>query len=171
MAKKETIAKEAMNVANENANPVVNESAEQNASSNKEDVAASEETDETKDNVEEKGWDKIPEKARQYPKHITALYLIVVNNKEIKRFTALGIINYLKQKGHIDPDKKAYVEFYFNKFSVKVDGLIRQYAYTEAFFINALVSAFPSFSNSAQKTIEEFCNIELNKTLGDIYKK
>ena len=39
---------------------------------------------------------------------------------------------------------------------------MREYPYTEPFFINALVAAFTSFSASAQITIDNFCHKEMS---------
>ena len=65
------------------------------------------------------------------------------------------------QKGEISGDKR-YVSFKWNKFAVKANGLMREYPYTEPFFINALVAAFTSFSASAQITIDNFCHKEMS---------
>lgn len=105
--------------------------------------------------------DMIPPFARKFPKHIIDIALLLHNNAEIKRFTALGIINYLQQKGEIKGDKK-YVVFRWNKFAVRYDGLTREYFYTEPFFLNALVASFTSFSASAQNIIDEFARREMS---------
>lgn len=99
--------------------------------------------------------------ANRVPEHIKNLVYIIRNNTEIRRFTAIGILNYLSQKGEIKGNKR-YVEFLWNKFRVKVDGIIREYAYTEPFFLNCFVASFASFSASAQKTINEFCKKEMS---------
>lgn len=99
--------------------------------------------------------------AANYPEHIVAVALIIKNNAEIRRFTALGILNYLLQKGEIKGNNR-YVSFKWNKFAVKCDGLIREYFYTEPFFINALVASFNSFSAYAQRTIDTFCHKEMS---------
>lgn len=109
----------------------------------------------------------MPASASNYPEHIVNLALIIKNNAEIRRFTALGILNYLLQKGEIN-GKSRYVNFKYNKFAVSCDGLMREYLYTEPFFINALIAAFSSFSASAQRTINIFCEKEINKGLTDV---
>ena len=38
---------------------------------------------------------KIPDYAKKFPEHYIKLALIIRNNSEIRRFTSLGIINYL----------------------------------------------------------------------------
>lgn len=100
----------------------------------------------------------------KYPEHVVNLALIIKNNAEIRRFTSIGIINYLLQKGEIKGDKR-YVSFNWNKFTVSCGGLKREYFYNETFFLNALVAAFTSFSASAQRTIDKFCKVELKRNI------
>ena len=102
----------------------------------------------------------------RYPDHVFNLFLIVNNNAEIRRFTALGIIKYLL-KNEVISGKKNYVTFMPNKFSVTSDGLAREYFYNETFFLNALVASFSSFSASAQRVIDNFTKKELEKNLSE----
>lgn len=108
--------------------------------------------------------------AHNYPEHIVAIALIIKNNAEIRRFTALGILNYLLQTGEIKGESR-YVSFKWNKFAVKCNGLMREYSYTEPFFINALVAAFTSFSASAQRTIDTFCKVEMSVSISKAVSK
>ena len=105
--------------------------------------------------------DGLPPIAANFPEHAVQIALLIKNNAEIRRFTALGILNYLLQKGEIRGDKR-YVSFKWNKFAVKANGLMREYSYNEPFFLNALVAAFSSFSASAQRTIDAFCKKEMS---------
>lgn len=122
-----------------------------------------------------KSFDKPNTKARnfekkntvRYPDHVFNLFLIINNNAEIRRFTALGIIKYLL-RNEVISGKKNYVTFMPNKFSVTSDGLSREYFYTETFFLNALVASFASFSASAQNTIDIYTNTEFNKNIEDV---
>lgn len=123
-----------------------------NASASVEQVKDSDENPKFKKPFKKKG---IPEVANRYPQHFVEIALIIKNNAEIRRFTALGIINYLLQKEKIKGEKK-YVKFLWNKFSINVDGLSREYSYTEPFFLNCLVASFASFSANAQRTINNF---------------
>lgn len=99
--------------------------------------------------------------SERVPEHIRNLVYILRNNTEIRRYTALGIINYLMQKGEIAGEKR-YVYFVWNKFRVQIDGIRREYLYTEPFFLNCFVAAFSSFSASAQRTINAFCKAEMS---------
>ena len=103
----------------------------------------------------------IPDTAKNYPEHYVNIALLIKNNAEIRRFTALGILNYLLQKGEIHGEHR-YVTFKWNKFAVKCNGLMREYSYNEPFFLNALVASFSSFSASAQRTIDAFCHKEMS---------
>lgn len=104
---------------------------------------------------------------KNIPTHVLELACIVKDNAEIRRFTSLAILNYLHQKNELR-GKKGYVDFFWNKFAVKAGGLSREYRYTEPFFIKALVSAFTSFANSANKTINNFLEIELNTEISEV---
>lgn len=126
---------------------------------------ASEAASETK--VERKPFKKqfgLPPITEKFPEHVVQLALLIKNNAEIRRFTALGILNYLLQKGEIQGEKR-YVSFKWNKFAVKANGLMREYSYNEPFFLNCLVAAFSSFSASAQRTIDAFCKKEMSASI------
>lgn len=107
----------------------------------------------------------LPPIVSAFPEHIVQIALLLKNNAEIRRFTALGILNYLLQKNEINGEKR-YVSFKWNKFAVKANGLMREYSYNEPFFLNALVAAFSSFSASAQRTIDNFCKKEMSIGIG-----
>ena len=109
----------------------------------------------------EKNADGLPAVVDNFPKHVVGIALLIKNNAEIRRFTALGILNYLLQKGEITGDHR-YVTFKWNKFAVKANNLMREYSYNEPFFLNDLVAAFSSFSASAQRIIDEFCRQEMS---------
>lgn len=108
---------------------------------------------------------ELPPVTGRYPDHVVQIALIIKNNAEIRRFTALGILNYLLQKGEIKGNAR-YVSFKWNKFAVKCNGLMREYSYNEPFFLNALVASFASFSASAQRTIDYFCKQEMSVGIG-----
>ena len=103
---------------------------------------------------------RIQRQLENTPEHIKNLVYLVINNAEIRRFTSLGIINRMKQKGFVNKDAKCYVDFYPNKYSVAVNGLKTEYHYNNAMFINSLAAAFPSFAHSANKIIQSFIEIE-----------
>lgn len=106
----------------------------------------------------------LPPITARFPEHVVAIALLLKNNAEIRRFTALGILNYLMQKGEISGDSR-YVSFKWNKFAVKCNGLMREFTYNEPFFLNALVASFSSFSASAQRIIDNFCRNEIHVSI------
>lgn len=109
----------------------------------------------------------IPVTANNYPEHFVQVACIIKNNAEIRRFTSIGIINYLLQKGEIK-GKSRYVSFMWNKFRVSCDGLVREYSYTESFFLNCLCASFASFASNASKVINNLVHKELHKDLGEV---
>lgn len=84
------------------------------------------------------------------------LISIVNNNKDIKVYTALGIIDHLKETGQIPQDAKCYVSFYIEKFAVSVNGLNTEYRYNVPFFDNALIDSFTKFANKASNIINSY---------------
>lgn len=110
-----------------------------------------------------KGKLKIKNIKDKLPEHLVNLVSILKNNTEIRRFTALGIIKYLKNLNIIFGEKN-YVNFYWTKFKVTSDGLGVEFRYNEEFFINSLCKSFELFSSSAQNTINTFIDTE-NETL------
>lgn len=109
----------------------------------------------------------LPPITEKFPEHIVNLASLVKHNAEIRRFTALGIINYLKQKGEITGTSN-FIRFSWEKFAVINNGLIREYKYTEDFFIKALIASFTSFCASAEIIISKFLSTEENVGIKDI---
>lgn len=103
----------------------------------------------------------IEDALEHYPAHIVKLVNLVKSNSDIRRYTSLGILNYLFQKGVIE-EAKGYVSFNWTKFRVVNRGLSVEYRYTEAFFLNCLIASFTSFANAAQKIIGVFCSQEFD---------
>lgn len=114
----------------------------------------------TKHNIRKAKLQKVIENT---PEHTRNLVYLVKNNAEIRRFTALSIINMMKQKNMIDKDAKCYVSFLFNKYSVNVNGLRQEYSYNNDIFIKSLAAAFPAFAYNAEKVINTYLNIENQK--------
>lgn len=108
--------------------------------------------------------------AKRVPEHIRNLVYQIRNNTEIRRFTALGIINYLLSKGEIKGEKR-YVNFLWDKFTVKCDGLCRDFLYTEPFFLNAFAASFASFAANAQRILNAFCIAEKNAGANEVLKQ
>ena len=106
--------------------------------------------------------DSMKDALEQYPKHLVKIVNLVRSNSDIRRYTSLGILNYLCQKGVTD-GTEGYVKFNWTKFSITINGLTTEYRYKEPFFLNCLIASFTSFANSAQKIIGEFCAKEMSE--------
>lgn len=113
---------------------------------------------------------RLPPFVRKLPEHLLNMVLILMDNAEIRRFTGIGICNYLKQKGVITGTKN-FTVFKYNKFAVISDGLSREFNYSEPFFITCLTASFSSFAAYAQRTIDDYCRNELNSELSDNVKQ
>ena len=96
---------------------------------------------------------------KNVPEHIARVSVLLIHNAELRRFTAIGIRNYLIQKGMVK-EGSVYIKFLPSKFAVNNNGLNTEYSYTEQFFLNSLVAAFPSFAASANKAIDNMCRVE-----------
>ena len=82
-----------------------------------------EETEEITDNSSKK---VVPIDAAKFPEHIRNIGICLRYNADLRRFVAKAIINYLTQKGEIQGNSK-FVKFGYNKLSVIVNGLAREY--------------------------------------------
>ena len=94
------------------------------------------------------------------PEHIKNLVLLVRNNAEIRRYTSLGMINKIKQKGLAPADSKIHISFLPSKISININGLRQEHHYNNTLFINCLAAAFPSFAHNANKIINNFIKEE-----------
>lgn len=93
----------------------------------------------------------------------TKMISLVKFNADIKRRTYLGIIKYLKDAGIAKDTDSIFIEFgWNNKFKIVINGLGREYFYSETFFLNALVDSFKWFAEDAGKIINAYYD-ESNK--------
>ena len=106
--------------------------------------------------------DTMKDALKEYPKHLVKIVNLVRSNSDVRRYTSLGILNYLCQKG-VNDGTEGYVKFHWTKFSITINGLTTEYRYKEPFFLNCLIASFTSFANSAQKIIGEFCAKEMSE--------
>lgn len=94
---------------------------------------------------------------------VTKMISLVKFNADIKRRTYLGIIKYLKDTGIAKDTDSIFIEFgWNNKFKIVINGLGREYFYSETFFLNALVDSFKWFAEDAGKIINAYYD-ESNK--------
>lgn len=87
---------------------------------------------------------------------------IVKYNANIKRHTALNILRTFVEDGFIPDSKGAFVDFQWNKYTVKHNGVTKEYEYDKTFVV-ALVKAHEDMAKDNTKVIEtfvKFANIE-----------
>ena len=87
---------------------------------------------------------------------------IVKYNANIKRHTSLNILKTFVEDGFIDEAKGAFVDFQWDKYTVKSKGVVKEYAYDKT-FIEALVKAHSDMaadSTNAIAAFVKFANID-----------
>ena len=100
---------------------------------------------------------KTPFIKKNLPAHITNAIYLVKNNAEIRRFTSKAMIAQLVKAGQLNKEDKVYIDFFFDKFAIIVNGLKQEFYYkNNSLFINCLAASFPLFINNAQNIINEF---------------
>ena len=87
---------------------------------------------------------------------------IVKYNANIKRHTALNIINTFIEDGFIPDGNGAFVDFQWSKYTVKHNGITKEYQYDKT-FVDALIKAHNDMAKDNAKSIDKFikfANIE-----------
>lgn len=87
---------------------------------------------------------------------------IVKYNANIKRHTSLNILNRFVEDGFIDEVKGAFVDFLWDKYTVKSKGVTKEYPYDKT-FVEALVKAHSDVAKDSEIAIKkfiEFANID-----------
>ena len=74
----------------------------------------------------------------------------------MRRHTAKNIITAAKESGLVKQDSKCYVNFLWNKFQLKENGLNKEFLYTETFFICSFAKSFEDIARDAGVVLENF---------------
>lgn len=80
---------------------------------------------------------------------------IVKYNANIKRHTSLNILNRFVEDGFIDEAKGAFVDFLWDKYTVKCKGITKEYPYDKT-FVEALVKAHEDVAKDSAVAINAF---------------
>lgn len=113
----------------------------------------------------------VPASSVKYPKHFTDMVLLLKNNAELRRFTALGILLQMHKNGI--SGEHEYVVFKWDKLSVIINGLAREYKYSEGFFVKSFIASLQCLVNEASSVMGEFVVKEMPEaadTDSDLYK-
>ena len=105
----------------------------------------------------------MPAETLRYPDHIVRPCLLARNNAEFKRLLSLLLIRAHKNQGDIDENAKCYVKFGFSKYSIRIDGLSREYSAKTKLYAVAYTAAIIAFDQYAQSTLANFINNEFNE--------
>ena len=80
---------------------------------------------------------------------------IIKYNANIKRHTALNILNVFVEDGFIPDAKGAFVDFQWEHYSVKHNGVTKEYQYDKT-FVEALVKAHEDVAKDSASVINAF---------------
>lgn len=115
----------------------------------------------TKPNASKKPFVK-SNKTSKVPVQIEEMVKIVKYNSNIRRHTSLNILHQFVEDGFIDEAKGAFVDFQWSKYTVKSNGITKEYQYDKT-FVEALVKAHSDMAEDSTKVIAafvEFANID-----------
>ena len=95
------------------------------------------------------------ENAPKVAPELEAIVKIVKYNANIKRHTSLNILNRFVEDGFIDEAKGAFVDFMWDKYTVKCKGITKEYTYDQT-FVEALVKAHEDMAKDNTRVIGNF---------------
>ena len=98
---------------------------------------------------------KVAHAAPQAPEEIQNVVKIVKYNANIKRHTALNILNTFVEEGFIPDSKGAFVDFMWDKYTVKHNNITKEYKYDKT-FVEALVKAHEDVAKDSAVAINTF---------------
>ena len=98
---------------------------------------------------------KVAHATPQVPEEIQNVVKIVRYNANIKRHTALNILNTFVEDGFIPDAKGAFVDFMWDKYTVKHNNIIKEYQYDKT-FVTALVKAHEDVAKDSASAINTF---------------
>ena len=107
----------------------------------------------------------LPSYVQNIEPHIVRMIRVLHANADIRRYTALGIVNRLIANGTITEEGN-YVRFRWDKFTVSSKGINNDYRYTDIVFLESFVGAFGILTSVASKSLDNFCKIEFDQMSG-----
>lgn len=105
---------------------------------------------------------KVAHATPQAPEEIQNVVKIIKYNANIRRHTALNILNTFVEDGFIPDTKGAFVDFMWDKYTVKHNGITKEYPYDKC-FVEALVKAHEDVAKDSSiviNTFVKFANID-----------
>lgn len=109
----------------------------------------------------------LPAYVQKIEPHIVRMIRVLHANADIRRYTALGIVQRLIANGTITEEGN-YVRFRWDKYTVSSKGINTDYRYTQPIFLEAFVGSFNILTSVASKSLDNFCKIEFDKVAGQV---
>lgn len=98
---------------------------------------------------------KVAHATPNVPEELQNVIKIVKYNANIKRHTALNILNTFVEDGFIPDSKGAFVDFQWDKYTVKHNNITKEYQYDKT-FVEALVKAHEDVAKDSATSINAF---------------
>lgn len=109
----------------------------------------------------------LPYATQFYPKHLVKVALLIKNNAEFRRMLSLAIKQNLIANGECKPEDKIYISYYWNKYSISVNGLKREEFYANKDFASCFAVANNLFTSYSISILENFLVNEFEKDIID----
>lgn len=107
----------------------------------------------------------LPYATQFYPKHLVKVALLIKNNAEFRRMLSLAIKQNLIANGECKPEDKIYISYYWNKYSISVNGLKREEFYANEDFASCFAVANNLFTSYSISILENFLVNEFEKDI------
>lgn len=102
----------------------------------------------------------LPYATKFYPMHLVKIALLIKNNAEFRRMISLAIkLDLVKNKVCKEEDK-IYISYFWNKYSISINGLKREEFYSNKEFANCFSVAINLFNNYVLGILETYLNEE-----------
>lgn len=109
----------------------------------------------------------LPRYVQNIEPHIVRMIRVLHANADIRRYTALGIVNRLIKNGIITEEGN-YIRFRWDKYTVCSKGINTDYRYTEQVFLESFAGSFNILNTVSSKALDNFCKIEFDKNSGKV---
>ena len=109
----------------------------------------------------------LPYATQFYPKHLVKIALLIKNNAEFRRMLSLAIKQKLIANGECKTEDKIYISYYWNKYSISVNGLKKEAFYANEDFASCFAVANNLFASYSISILENFLVNEFEKDIID----
>lgn len=107
----------------------------------------------------------LPYATKFYPTHLVKVALLIKNNAEFRRMLSLAIKQKLIANGECKAEDKVYISYYWNKYSVSINGLKKEAFYANEDFASCFAVANNLFTSYSISILENFLVNEFEKDI------